>query len=85
MEDRIFKEKVYGPYSEVWKILRIIQFAGQSSDDDAKWSMYMQEIDRYAEKYKDNEIAQGLLSFLIGHDDFKGAGDIIAKMNRGTK
>jgi len=84
MEDKVFKEKVYGPYSEVWKILRIIQFAGQSNDDQEKWDMYIKEIDRYAEKYKDNEIAQGLISFLVGYDDFRGAGDIIARMNRGT-
>lgn len=84
MNDKVFKEKVYGPYSDVWKILKIIQYAGQTSEDDEKWEMYMREIDRFSEKYKDNELAQGLLSFLVGHDDFKGAGDIIAKLNGGA-
>ena len=83
MDDKVFKEKVYGPYSDVWKILKLIQYAGQSEADQEKWDMYMREIDRYTEKYKDNELAQGLISFLVGHDDFKGAGDIIAKLNGG--
>ena len=64
MNDKVFKEKVYGPYSDVWKILKVIQYAGQTSEDDEKWEMYMREIDRFTEKYKDNELAEGLLSFL---------------------
>ena len=83
MDDKVFMEKIYGPYSEVWKILKIIQFAGQTEEDKETWEMYMREIDRYSEKYKDSEIAQGLISFLVGHGDFKGAGHIIAKLNGG--
>ena len=82
MEDKIFKEVVYGPYLDAWKIIKIIQFAGQSEKDKETWNMFMKAIDDYAEKYKGNNIAQGLVSFIVGHDDFKGAGDIIARLNR---
>lgn len=85
MEDKIFKEVVYGPYLDAWKIIKIIQYAGQSEKDQETWNMFMKEIDRYTETYKDNEIAQGLISFIIGYDDYKGAGDIIARLNRGTE
>lgn len=82
MEDKIFKEVVYGPYLDAWKIIKIVQFAGQSEKDEETWNMFIKAIDDYTEKYKGNNIAQGLVSFIVGHDDFKGAGDIIARLNR---
>jgi len=77
METEVFKQKVYGPYSDAWKILKLIQFAGQSKDDDEKWQMYMKEIDKFDKKYPDNRFKDTLVKMLID------AGDDIAKMNGG--
>ncbi len=77
METEVFKQKVYGPYSEAWKILKIIQYAGQSADNDKTWQMYMNEIDRFDKKYGDNRFKDTLVRMLLD------AGDDIAKMNGG--
>lgn len=77
METEVFKQKIYGPYSEAWKILKLIQFAGSSADNDEKWQMYMREIDRFDKKYGDNRFKDTLVKMLIE------AGDDIAKMNKG--
>jgi hypothetical protein len=79
METEVFKQKIYGPYSEAWKILKLIQFAGSSADNDEKWQMYMREIDRFDKKYGDNRFKDTLVKMLIE------AGDDIAKMNKGGK
>ena len=85
MDDKTWREKIYGPYTDAWKIIKIIQYAGQSKKDEETWNMYIKEIDRYIENYKDNELAQGLIAFIVGHDNFSGAGDIIARLNRGRE
>lgn len=76
MENEKFIKKIYGPYSEAWKILKLIQHAGQSQADDETWQKYMREIDRFGKEYKDNSFATDtLVRMLID------AGDNIAKMN----
>lgn len=77
METEVFKQKIYGPYAEAWKIIKLIQYAGQSADDDEKWQMYMKEIDRLDKKYGENRFKDTIVKMLID------AGDDIAKMNRG--
>lgn len=73
-----FKEKIYGPYSEAWKILKVIQYAGQSEKDDETWQKYMSEIDRFAEVHYDNTFAKDTLVQML-----LAAGDDIARMNGG--
>lgn len=76
MNDTEFKEKVYGPYNEAWKILRIIQDAGQHERDDETWQKYMNEIDRFCKSNEGNHFAQETLTRML-----IDAGEDIAKMN----
>ena len=76
MENIDFSQKIYQPYNEAWKILKLIQFADQTSDSDAQWQRYMKEIDRLATTYPDNKFVEKLITLLLD------AGDVIAKMNR---
>lgn len=77
MNEAEFKEKVYAPYKEAWKILKMIEFAGTHEADDETWQKYMKEIDRFCKSNEGNHFAQEtLVRMLID------AGDDIAKMNR---
>ena len=79
MDDNTFKEKIYSPYLETWKILKLIQYADQTSDSDEQWRRYMKEIDRLSKTYPDNKFVDKLITLLLD------AGDVIARMNGGTK
>lgn len=46
MTDETFKAKYHAPYNEAWKILKLIQYADQTSNSDEQWQRYMREIDR---------------------------------------
>ena len=76
MDDATFKSKYYEPFLETWKILKLIQYADQTSDCDAHWQRYMKEIDRLSKTYPDNKFVEELITLLLN------AGDIIAKENR---
>ena len=76
MTDEIFKAKYYEPYLETWKILKLVQYADQTSDSDAQWERYVKEIDRLAVTYPDNKFTEMLITLLLN------AGDVIAKENR---
>lgn len=76
MTDETFKAKYHAPYNEAWKILKLIQYADQTSDSDEQWQRYMREIDRLQKTYPDNKFVEQLITLLLN------AGDIIAKENR---
>lgn len=83
MNNDIFKEKYYNPYIEVWKCLKIIQFARKHFEDaemdkanDEVWEMYKREVNRIGEKYKDNPFGQDLVNLLLKYDE------VIAKYNQ---
>lgn len=76
MTDEIFKAKYHAPFNEAWKILKLIQYADQTSDSDEQWQRYMREIDRLQKTYPDNKFVEQLITLLLN------AGDIIAKENR---
>ena len=76
MDDATFKSKYYEPFLETWKILKLIQYADQTSDSDAQWQRYMKEIDRLSKTYPDNKFVEELITLLLN------AGDVIAKENR---
>ena len=78
MDTTTFKAKIYEPYLEAWKILKLIQYADQTSDSDEQWQRYMREIDRLQKTYPDNKFVGELITLLLN------AGDIIAKENRKT-
>ena len=76
MNDTTFKSRYYEPFLETWKILKLIQYADQTSDSDAQWQRYMKEIDRLSKTYPDNKFVEQLITLLLN------AGDVIAKENR---
>lgn len=76
MEDKEWKTTIYEPYLETWKILKLIQYADQTSDSDNLWKNYMSEIDRLGKQYPNNKFADKLITLLLD------AGDVLAKMNR---
>ena len=76
MNDETFKSKYYNPFLETWKILKLIQYADQTSDSDAQWQRYSKEIDRLSKAYPGNKFVEELITLLLN------AGDVIAKENR---
>ena len=76
MNDETFKAKYYNPFLETWKILKLIQYADQTSNSDEQWQRYMREIDRLLKTYPDNKFVEQLITLLLN------AGDVIAKENR---
>lgn len=76
MNDGEFKTKIYEPYLECWKIIKLIQYADQTSDSDAQWQRYMREIDRLYKEYPGSKYVDSLITMLLD------AGDAIAKLNR---
>lgn len=76
MNDTVWKQQIYEPYLETWKILKLIQYADQTADSDFQWQCYIKEIDRLAKTYPDNKFVEKLIALLLD------AGDVIAKQNR---
>ena len=76
MNDNKWKTEIYNPFLETWKILKLIQYADQTSDSDAQWQRYMKEIDRLKKTYPDNKFVEKLITLLLD------AGDVIAKENK---
>lgn len=78
MTDEIFKAKYHAPFNDAWKILKLIQYADQTSDSDEQWQRYMKEIDRLRATYPDNHFVEHLIRLLYD------AGDVIKEENRKT-
>lgn len=69
MEEQKFKEKVYGPYGEAWKIIKILAAAEDNNPELEKvLCHYMDEVGKFKDKYKDNAFAQGLYEMLLNAD-----------------
>ena len=70
MEASKFTEKIYGPYGDAWKIIKLLALA---DDDNPKLqevlSNYMSEIDKFTEKYEGNEFAGLLRKMMLSADD----------------
>ena len=70
MEASKFTEKIYGPYGEAWKIIKLLALA---DDDNPQLqevlSNYMSEIDKFTEKYEGNEFAGLLRKMMLSADD----------------
>ena len=75
MDEKTFKEKIYGPYSEAWKIIKILQHA--SDDNPEVFDEYMNRLQEFEDAYKDNEFAELIRKALLLRAD-----DIIYRMNR---
>ena len=77
MEAQTFKEKIYGPYGEAWKVIKILWEAEDDNPDLTEvLKHYCAEAKKFSEKYKDNEFAQLLLKVVWGSDT------VIMRMDR---
>lgn len=76
MNNEKWKQTIYEPYLEAWKILKLILYADQTSDSDEQWQRYSKEIDRLSKTYPGNKFVEELITLLLN------AGDVIAKENR---
>lgn len=72
MEDQRFREVIYGPYGEGWKIIKLLQHCTEHSGD---WDKWYAEYDRFCKAYPENKFAYDLGSFLLD------AAEDIKKMN----
>lgn len=72
MDAKTFKEKIYEPYYESWKIIKILQEAYNKPE---LFNEYIEQVQKYADKYAGNEFAELLRSKLLLNAD-----DVISKM-----
>ena len=70
-----WRQKVYGPYIDIWKIIKILQHA--SNDNPEVFLKYMDEVQKFADAYQGNEFADFLRKAVLLRAD-----DVIAKINR---
>ena len=77
MEAKKFTEKIYGPYGEAWKIIKLLA-AAEESNPNLKEVLYdyMDKVGKFKEKYKDNAFAQELYMLMLNTDD------IVMRMDR---
>lgn len=75
MNNEKWKQTIYEPFLETWKIIKLIQYADQTPAQEEQWKRYVKEIDRLDKTYPNNPFAQNLIRLLLD------AGDSIAKMN----
>lgn len=75
MNDGEFKSKVYGPYGEAWKIIKLLQHCSRTNNHE-NWEMFEKECDRFC-KAANNPFSERLAGFLVN------AAEDIATMNEG--
>lgn len=73
MTENTFKEKIYGPYLDAWKIIKILQEAYKKPE---LFNEYMDKVQEFADQYTGNEFAELLRSKLL-----LSADDVITRMN----
>lgn len=77
MNDGEFVEKIYGPYGEGWKILKLLQYCSKTNNHE-NWAKFGEEVNRFC-KEADNPFEERLARFLLD------AAEDIATMNEGGK
>jgi len=68
MDNKVFTEKIYGPYNEAWKVIKLLQHCTATDGD---WDKYLAEYYRFCDKYPGNKFAYDLGTFIL-----KAADDI---------
>lgn len=81
MDNKVFTEKIYGPYNEAWKLIKLLQHCTATSGD---WDKYVEEFKKFCNMYPDNDFAYDLGCFILkAADDIRdmngGLGDAIQK------
>lgn len=70
MESQEFIEKVYGPYGDAWKAVKILAMAEDDNPAlDDVLHRYMGEVESFKEKYEGNKFAELLYGMLLTADD----------------
>ena len=72
MTEERWRAEVYEPYLETWKIIKILQEAYNKPE---LFNEYIEQVQKYADKYAGNEFAELLRSKLLLNAD-----DVISKM-----
>lgn len=75
MDRAQWRQKVYGPYMDIWKIIKILQHA--SDDKPELFLEYMNEVEKFGNAYEGNAFAEFLRRAVLLRAD-----DVIAKLNR---
>jgi len=77
MEAQKFTEKIYGPYGEAWKVIKILW---EAEDNNPKLQEvlddYCKAVTKFEEKYRDNDFAKLLYRVMLDSDT------VIMRMNR---
>lgn len=79
MDENTFRDKIYGPYSETWKIIKILQFAGCGGFSLDQVEDYWKAVEKFTHDYEGNEFAEFLHRNILLHAD-----NVIVKMNEGA-
>lgn len=69
-----FKEQIYKPYNDAWKVIKILQEAYQKPE---LFMEYQEAVQRFADDYVGNDFAQLLKDRLLLRAD-----DVVAKMDK---
>ena len=72
MTDERWRTEIYEPYLETWKIIKILQ---EAYNKPKLFNEYIEQVQKYANKYAGNEFAELLRSRLLLNAD-----DVISKM-----
>lgn len=78
MNNKDFTEKIYGPYNEAWKLIKLLQHCAKYEETKEYWDLWYKELERYSKKYPGNKFAEDLKMF-VGHT----AANDIRGMNEG--
>ncbi len=78
MDNKDFTEKIYGPYNEAWKLIKLLQHCAKYEETKEYWDLWYKELERYSKKYPGNKFAEDLKMF-VGHT----AANDIRDMNKG--
>lgn len=75
MTNSDFKEKIYGPYLDAWKVLKILQELDNLGQLKEVTDRYLKKCQEFDDTYKNNEFAQMLRKNMLLRAD-----DVIVKM-----
>ena len=51
MTEEKFKQEIYSPYVETWKIAKLLQYLDETPDPAAVWEKVVKELHRLANTY----------------------------------
>lgn len=78
MNNPEFRKKIYNPYLEAWKIMKLVQY-GQHFGTDDLWDKFVREAERLNHAYPRNKYIDQLCQLLLT------AGEYIAAENSKTE